>query len=414
MKTFLKRFGFLAVLAIMFNAEVVGQKVSAFVGPGIYAIVNDTTLISTFAPNTWFTNARVSGIVGDEIKFVYLDADSLMVEGYWNISDSLSPNDDVAMTEYTYFFISTIGDVPVPQINFNSVDETINGVFFFCPTKYSPYPLIIGNGEAKSDIFIGDELFISDFGIYMDSPISNGLSYPVVDSIYWYVDETYCGITYDTISSLTTEYAGTYYINLYITYTNDKNGVTASYHRNIISNTITVNSIIIANDDSGSANVNNSIGQLNVLNVFNNDWLNGNPINPDNVTLTVPEPNEYLTLNLDGSVDIAAGTPAGDYSFTYQICEVLNPTNCDDATVTISVDNPTEINLLSSNEKLTIYPNPAIDILTISEEVKYSVYSYSGQEILRGFGKEIDVTKLSVGTYILKTDKGDSKFTVVQ
>lgn len=316
MKTFLKRFGFLAILAIMFNVEVVGQGASAFVGPGIYAIVNDTTLISTFAPVTWFTNARVGGIAGDEIKFVYLDADSLAIEGYWNISDSLLPNDDIVMAEYTYFFISNISDVP--QINFNSVDETISGVFFFCPTKYNPQPLIIGNEEAKSDIFIGDELFISDFGIQMNSPISNGLSYPVVDSIYWYVDETYCGITYDTTSSLTTECAGIYYINLYITYTNDKNGVIASYHRNIISETVTV------------------------------------------------------------------------------------------------YENITNIILPSNKEVLTIYPNPATDILNISKEVEYSVYSYSGQKILKGFGKEIDVTKLSIGTYVLKTNNGDSKFTVVR
>ena len=68
----------------------------------------------------------------------------------------------------------------------------------------------------------------------------------------------------------------------------------------------------------------------------------------------------------------------------------------------------------SNKEVLTIYPNPATDILNISKEVEYSVYSYSGQKILKGFGKEIDVTKLSIGTYVLKTNNGDSKFTVVR
>ena len=44
-------------------------------------------------------------------------------------------------------------------------------------------------------------------------------------------------------------------------------------------------------------------------------------------------------LSTDGSVDVLAGTPEGDYSFDYQICENLNPDNCSSATVTISVES---------------------------------------------------------------------------
>jgi len=36
-------------------------------------------------------------------------------------------------------------------------------------------------------------------------------------------------------------------------------------------------------------------------------------------------------------VDVAAGTPAGSYSFTYTICETLNPANCATATITVDV-----------------------------------------------------------------------------
>jgi hypothetical protein len=31
------------------------------------------------------------------------------------------------------------------------------------------------------------------------------------------------------------------------------------------------------------------------------------------------------------------GTPAGSYTLTYQICEVLNASNCDTAVVTVTV-----------------------------------------------------------------------------
>ena len=36
-----------------------------------------------------------------------------------------------------------------------------------------------------------------------------------------------------------------------------------------------------------------------------------------------------------GAVNVAPGTPAGVYEVTYQICEVLNPGNCDTAVATV-------------------------------------------------------------------------------
>ncbi|NJS15532.1 MAG: hypothetical protein HC788_14210 [Sphingopyxis sp.] len=38
-----------------------------------------------------------------------------------------------------------------------------------------------------------------------------------------------------------------------------------------------------------------------------------------------------------GDVSVNPGTPAGTYSFDYQICERLNPTNCAAATVSVTV-----------------------------------------------------------------------------
>ncbi|OHE80984.1 MAG: hypothetical protein A2X76_09085 [Lysobacterales bacterium GWF1_69_6] len=39
-----------------------------------------------------------------------------------------------------------------------------------------------------------------------------------------------------------------------------------------------------------------------------------------------------------GAITVAPGTPAGTYTVTYQLCEQLNPTNCDTATVSVTVD----------------------------------------------------------------------------
>jgi len=47
-----------------------------------------------------------------------------------------------------------------------------------------------------------------------------------------------------------------------------------------------------------------------------------------------------ITLNPDGSVDVAPETQDGEYIIEYQICEILNPTNCTTSTITIVIDPP--------------------------------------------------------------------------
>jgi gliding motility-associated-like protein/uncharacterized repeat protein (TIGR01451 family) len=80
-------------------------------------------------------------------------------------------------------------------------------------------------------------------------------------------------------------------------------------------------------------------GNVNAGNVLTNDTLNGSPVNISDIVLT-SVPNGPLTVNADGSVTVAPNTPGGTYSVNYTICEKLNPTNCDTATVTIFVTAP--------------------------------------------------------------------------
>ncbi|HRO08156.1 MAG TPA: hypothetical protein PK047_04765, partial [Saprospiraceae bacterium] len=75
--------------------------------------------------------------------------------------------------------------------------------------------------------------------------------------------------------------------------------------------------------------------------VLNNDYLNGNPVNPSDVTLTPGTPSDpALSMNPNGTINVAPGTPAGTYTYPYTICEIINPTNCDDAVATITVISP--------------------------------------------------------------------------
>ncbi|TDO95638.1 gliding motility-associated C-terminal domain-containing protein [Flavobacterium sp. 245] len=106
---------------------------------------------------------------------------------------------------------------------------------------------------------------------------------------------------------------------------------------------------IVANDDTAGP-IKGNTGGTNVVNVYTNDTLNGNALNPADITLTVvtPDPTGALTLNPDGSVNVAANTPTGTYVLTYQICENADFGNCDTAIVTVTVVNiPPVINALA-------------------------------------------------------------------
>ena len=102
-----------------------------------------------------------------------------------------------------------------------------------------------------------------------------------------------------------------------------------------------VASPIDAVNDIGNT-VTGAIGGQSLINVLVNDTLNGIPATLATVNLTqVSTTNSGVTLNpVDGSVSVAAGTPGGNYIVTYTICELLNPTNCDTATVSVFVEAP--------------------------------------------------------------------------
>ncbi|MES2573745.1 MAG: gliding motility-associated C-terminal domain-containing protein [Bacteroidota bacterium] len=106
--------------------------------------------------------------------------------------------------------------------------------------------------------------------------------------------------------------------------------------------TLTVNTPAInAIDDNAGPIVGVNQTIPNVINVFTNDTLNGFPVIPSEVTLTTPNDNPFLHINPDGSVDVLPNAPEGPQTVTYQICEVVNPENCDSAIVTVIIERPT-------------------------------------------------------------------------
>jgi hypothetical protein len=93
-----------------------------------------------------------------------------------------------------------------------------------------------------------------------------------------------------------------------------------------------------AYDDVGQ--VESPAGGVAVGTVLANDWIAGvHPSSSFNATLAQSS-SEHSGVALDasdGSVDVAAGTPAGTYTLTYQLCDIADPSTCDDAKVTVVV-----------------------------------------------------------------------------
>ncbi|WDO13751.1 T9SS type A sorting domain-containing protein [Flavobacterium sp. WW92] len=105
---------------------------------------------------------------------------------------------------------------------------------------------------------------------------------------------------------------------------------------------------IIANDDIGTAL--SGLSSTPIANVLTNDTFNGGPANLSNVTLSfVSATHSGITLNTaTGAVNVAPTVPIGNYSLVYQICETASISNCDTATVSITV-NPQTIDAVNNN-----------------------------------------------------------------
>jgi hypothetical protein len=84
--------------------------------------------------------------------------------------------------------------------------------------------------------------------------------------------------------------------------------------------------------------------------MFYNDTLNGTAVNPADVVIT-STPNGLLTVNTDGTVTVATEYSSGEYTVQYTICEVLNPTNCDTATVTVTAEKSPLMLLMMSQDQ---------------------------------------------------------------
>ncbi|GJQ07744.1 hypothetical protein CAPN010_19020 [Capnocytophaga cynodegmi] len=108
--------------------------------------------------------------------------------------------------------------------------------------------------------------------------------------------------------------------------------------------TVVVSTIEANDDNMSSSPVDAATGNSNLVNVLTNDTLNGIPDIPiSDVTITVTtqatpiggSANVPVLDPATGNVSVPAGTPAGTYTITYQVC--TKSTICDTANVVVVV-----------------------------------------------------------------------------
>lgn len=117
----------------------------------------------------------------------------------------------------------------------------------------------------------------------------------------------------------------------------------------ITSFTLSRCSPIHANDD----NINVALGTTGMIlssNILSNDNINNVAATESSVSITMISTSQP-GVTLDGThIVIAPGIPAGNYTITYQICDLNNPTNCDQAIVFVTIYSS---NIIANDDSIT-------------------------------------------------------------
>ena len=105
---------------------------------------------------------------------------------------------------------------------------------------------------------------------------------------------------------------------------------------------------IVANDDPDT-----SVAKGGEVEVLNNDRLNGNPVSPTDVDITIPNNGGLTGLRADattGKLKVPNTATPGTYEVTYQICVAGGTTTCDTAKVKIIVTGSTTPTIVANDD----------------------------------------------------------------
>ena len=106
-------------------------------------------------------------------------------------------------------------------------------------------------------------------------------------------------------------------------------------------------------DDAATAT---TTGGTPIASVLANDRFGGMQADLAHLTLTqLSSSSEGVAVDpATGAVHVAAGTAVGIHTLVYRICEIAAPSNCDDATVTVTIRTPSVVDAV--NDSATTLP----------------------------------------------------------
>lgn len=191
----------------------------------------------------------------------------------------------------------------------------------------------------------------------------NGATATSLNTTLSFVSSTNPGITLNTttgsVSVAATVPAGSYTLTYQICAVDNP--------ANCTNGTVTIsvsNPVIDAINNNFSSTPISYITGGSTSSVTSNDLLNGvTPLN-SNLTITLINNGGLVgsTISNTGIITIPAGTSVGTFNLTYQICQTLNPTNCDQAVVTVVVFEPI---IQTPNSVVGIRANNLVDLIDI-------------------------------------------------
>ena len=219
----------------------------------------------------------------------------------------------------------------VPFADDNSATTTVNKpVVFNVVSTDIDYDTVVNTATKRNGSIDNSSVDLN----LTTAGIQNSIVVPLQGS--WNVDSI-GNITFQPLPT----FLGTASINYTVrdNYRIDGLGVSATSNQATLSVVVSAIPILAVNDNA--TGVNGVVGATAILNVYTGDILDGISVNASNVNLTeiTAEPNAYLRLRTDGTIDVLPNTPSGIYSLTYGICEKINPTNCATAVVSVTVED---------------------------------------------------------------------------
>ena len=228
--------------------------------------------------------------------------------------------------------VSVNGAFSVVTTNNPDAVDSMRGVFLWRPTGQGG---VIANPDAGQITSLGGGVAIANV---LANDWVNGVSATIANAQLSLVSSSAASVSLDIADGSVDVAAGTASGTYSLVYRIcDRANATICAQATA---TVTIPAYAItANDDNGTATP--STGGVAVANVLVNDTLAGLPATLAKVQISQLSSTQ-TGISLDaatGRVNVAAGTPTGPQTLTYQICESAKPTNCDSANVTVTVQN---------------------------------------------------------------------------